>query len=193
MALLQHRSKLPLNPLANAGTISGVTAFCKGLSSNLTSNGTVGGTWSSSNPSVATVDPASGVVTGVGFGSVIINYTVTNICGSKTASVPVTINPLPDAGTISGATSVCVGATINLSNNASGGTWSSSTHSVATIDPNTGVVTGVGQGNTTISYTVTTSCGTASANYPVAVNPVPNAGSITGTNYLCVGSYYNMV
>jgi uncharacterized protein YjdB len=180
--------QVTVNPLANAGTISGTTTFCKGLSSNLTSNGTVGGTWSSSNPLVATVDAASGVVTGVNGGNVIINYTVTNICGSKTASLPVTITSLPDAGTISGATSVCVGATINLSNNSSGGTWSSSTHSVATIDPNTGVVTGVGQGNTTISYTVTTSCGTATANYSVAVNPVPNAGAITGTNYLCVGS-----
>lgn len=177
-----------VNPLANAGEISGTTTVCAGLSTTLISSGSVGGTWSSSNPAVATVNSTSGVVIGVAAGNATINYTVTNICGSTTASVPVTINPVANAGTISGATSVCVGSTINLSSNVSGGTWSSSAHSVATIAPNTGIVSGIGTGNTTISYKVTTSCGTATTTYSINVNPLPNAGTLSGTNYLCTGS-----
>ena len=177
-----------VNPLPVAGTISGTTTVCAGLSTTLVSDGTVGGTWSSSNPSVASVNSASGVVTAVTAGNATINYTVTNNCGSKTASVTVTVNPLANAGTISGPSSVCVNANVNLSSNVSGGTWSSSSNSIATIDPTTGLVTGVAAGNSTITYTVTTSCGTASTTFPITVNPLPNAGVISGTTYLCIGS-----
>ncbi len=179
---------ITVNPLAVAGAISGTTTVCTGLSTTLTSNGAVGGTWSSSNPAVASVNSTSGVVIGVAAGSAVINYTVTNICGSTTASATVTVNGAPDPGTISGTSSVCVGSNINLSDNVSGGIWSSSTHSVATVGPNTGIVTGVAAGNTTITYTVTNSCGISSTTYAITVNPVPVAATITGTTYLCTGS-----
>ena len=177
-----------VNPLAIAGTLSGTTTICTGLSTTLTSSGAVGGTWSSSNPAVASVNSTSGVVIGVAAGSAVINYTITNICGSTTASATVTVNGAPDPGTISGTSTVCAGSTINLSNNVSGGTWSSSTQSVATIGLNTGIVTGVAAGNTTITYTVTNSCGITSTTYAITVNPVPVAANITGTTYLCTGS-----
>jgi uncharacterized protein YjdB len=184
--------QVTVNPFANAGTITGTTIVCTGLSTTLTSNGLIGGSWTSSNPAVASVNSTSGVVIGVAAGSAVINYTVNNICGSTTASANVTVNGAPDAGTISGATAVCVGSTINLSNNVPGGTWSSSTHSVATIGPNTGIVTGAGAGNTTITYTVANSCGTTSTTYTVTVNPVPAAATISGTTYLCIGSTTNL-
>lgn len=52
---------------------------------SLTSSGNEGGTWTSSNPSIATVD-ANGYVTAVTNGVVTIEYTVNNNCGSKSAS-----------------------------------------------------------------------------------------------------------
>ncbi len=179
---------ITVNPLAVAGTINGTTTVCTGLSTTLTSNGSVGGTWSSSNPAVASVNSVSGVVTGVSAGNATINYTVSNLCGSTTASTTVTVNPVANAGTVIGATSVCTGSTINLSSNVGGGTWTSSAPAIAGIDTHTGVVTGIAPGNTTITYTVTTSCGTASTTYAITVNPLPNAGSISGTTFVCTGS-----
>ncbi len=177
-----------VNPLPDAGTINGTTTVCAGLSTTLTSSGSVGGSWSSSNPGVASVNATTGVVIGVAAGSATISYSVSNICGSATASATVTVNPVANAGTISGASSVCIGSTINLGSSVAGGTWSSSTESVATIGLNTGIVTGAGVGNTTITYTVTTACGTATATYTVTVNPLPNAGTISGTTFVCTGS-----
>ena len=177
-----------VNPLANAGTISGAASVCTGLSTTFTSSGSAGGTWSSSNPSVASVNSTTGVVVGVAAGSATISYSVTTVCNSATASATITVNPVPNAGTISGASAVCIGANINLSSNVSGGSWSSSATSVATVDPVTGKVTGVAVGNATITYTVTTSCGTATATSTITVNPLPDAGTVTGTTVLCTGS-----
>ena len=66
-----------------------------------------------------------------------------------------------DLGTppINGDTTVTVGATITLNIPASGGYWSSSSSSVATVGSGTGIVTGLTPGSDTISYT--TICGTS--------------------------------
>ena len=91
---------------------------------------------------------------------------------------------LPNAGTVSGSTTVCVGSTTTYtSNGLSGGTWSSATPSVATVDATTGVVTGVSAGNATITYTFTNSCGTSSASQTITVNPLANAGTVSGASY----------
>ena len=81
-----------VNPNANAGTISGSSTLCPGLTSQLSTNGLAGGTWTSSTPSVASVNPASGLVTGNTTGSATIFYTVTNICGASSASFNVSVN-----------------------------------------------------------------------------------------------------
>ena len=47
---------------------------------------------------------------------------------------------------ISGATSLCVGATSGMTSDTAGGTWTSSNPSLATIDGSTGDVTGVSAG-----------------------------------------------
>src|SRR6185436_9613136 len=52
-----------------------------------TTNGTSGGTWSSDNETVATVN-SSGVVLGVAEGTANITYTVNNGCGSPVSSTP---------------------------------------------------------------------------------------------------------
>ncbi len=173
------------NP-ANAGTISGTTTFCAGSTSTITSSGDAGGTWVSNNTSVATVS-AAGVVGGVSGGSATISYVVTTGCSTATSTTTVTINPLPTAGAISGSSNVCTGASIALTETASGGTWSSTNISVATVDAS-GNVTGVAVGSTTISYTVTNSCGTAAATHAVTVSIPASAGSISGTPTVCVGA-----
>ena len=92
----------------------------------------------------------------------------------------------PSAATISGAGSVCEGATLTLTPSATGGSWTSSATTVATVS-STGVVTGVGGGTATITYTFTNACGSASATTTVTVNPLPSA-TLTGASAICVGS-----
>jgi uncharacterized protein YjdB len=152
-----------------AGTITGSSSVCTGSTTTLTDS-TTGGSWSSSNTSVATIG-STGVVTGVTSGTATISYTVTNACGSGLATKVITVNPTPTAGTITGSSAVCAGSTITLSNATSGGSWSSSNTAKATVG-STGIVTGVASGTLTISYTVSNSCGTATATMVITVNAV---------------------
>ncbi len=81
-------------------SISGDTTICKGANSTLT-DGTPGGTWTSSAPSIATVG-STGIVHGVAVGTAIIAYHV----GSDGASRTVIISDCTRAGvsTTNGAT-----------------------------------------------------------------------------------------
>ena len=56
--------QVTVNPVPYAGTLSNAS-LCAGLSTTLPVNGSVGGTWHSSNAGVATVDASSGVITGL--------------------------------------------------------------------------------------------------------------------------------
>lgn len=181
-------TSITVNPLPNAGSISGPTQVCQGGSATL-SDGVTGGAWSTSSSSIATVS-GTGVVSGVAPGFARISYTVTNVCGTDNAVLIDTIIPSPSAGTITGADSVCQGDTIHLGSTASSGTWSSSNTAVVTINSTTGEVTGVSAGSATISYSVTTPCGTADATLLLTVKPITacNVGirQIKGTDMLRV-------
>jgi hypothetical protein len=82
---------------ANAGTLSGTQTICSNETTTLSTNGNLGGAWTSSITGVATVDPASGVVSGVAAGTSTITYTITGTGGCSNASATrlVTVNPLP--------------------------------------------------------------------------------------------------
>jgi hypothetical protein len=157
--------------------ISGTSTVCVG-STTILSSATTGGTWSSSNTGVATVN-SSGVVSGVSAGTATISYTATGSLGTGTTTRIVTVNPLPNAGAITGTATVTAGSTTTLSNATTGGVWSSSATGIATVG-STGVVSGVTAGTATISYTVSNGCGSAVATRVVTVN----AASLTvGATY----------
>ncbi len=159
---------ITINPAPNAGSISGTTTLCVGTTTTLSASGSGGGTWTSSTTSRATVD-AGGVVTGVSGGAVTITYSVTNSCGTDNATAAVTVTPLPATpAAIGGPTSVGVGATITLTEAVGGGTWSSVTPGVATVN-SSGDVTGVSLGTSVISYTISNSCGTNAVTTTVSV------------------------
>eukprot|EP01036_Dinobryon_divergens_P030161 gene30161-39358_t len=116
---------------------------------------------------------------------------VTTQVGAVTTNT-VTVNALPNAGTITGASSVNAGSTITLSNTTTGGVWSSSSTSVATVG-STGVVTGVAVGTATITYSVSNSCGTSAVTKAVTVNAATascDAWTITGTAGFSAGTAY---
>src|ERR1700722_10497621 len=99
----------------------------------------------------------------------------------------ITLKPLPVAGAITGPSAVCADTSITLSNAATGGIWSSSETGIANIST-LGIVTGASAGSLILYYAVTNSCGTATATKPVTVNPLPNAGTISGGATLCTDS-----
>ncbi len=167
-----------VNPLPTA--INGSLLVCAGATTQLT-DGTPGGGWMSSQPLAASVDPVTGLVTGVSAGTAIITYTIGST-GCIT-TVIITVNPLPTP--INGTLTVCIGATTQLTDGILGGTWSSSITANATINPATGLVTGVfGYGTSTISYTLPTTCSITAV---VTVNPNPTS-ILPPAPQVCVGS-----
>ncbi len=177
-------TSVTVNPLPNAGAISGSTTVCVGATITLTESVT-GGTWSNSFTSISTVS-STGVVTGVSAGVDTIKYSITNSCGTAIARYVITVIAQPNAGTISGPTSVCVNDIITLSNTITVGTWSSGSTGTATISA-AGVVYGVAAGTVTISYSFTNACGTAVTTATITVKPLPTITISPATVDFCIG------
>ena len=171
---------MTLNVVGNPA-IGGTLSACVGATTQLSGTGTPNATnpWTSSNTTVATVSN-TGLVTGISAGTTTITFTNSSSCQSTAV---VTINPLP---TIAGTLSLCAGATTQLTGSPTANAttpWTSSNTAVATIS-NTGLVTGVSAGTTTITYTNSNGC---SQTATVTVNALPTA-AISGTSTLCAGN-----
>lgn len=147
---------------SSVAPITGTMTVCVAATTALT-DATAGGTWSSSATAIATVN-STGLVTGVAPGTATITY---NAGASGNATTTVTVSTATPAA-LTGANIVCVGTHIYMSDATAGGVWSSSATTIATAGTS-GTITGVAVGTATISYTVTNSCGTASATKTVTV------------------------
>lgn len=169
-----YSAPVTVNPLPAA--VSGAAAVCTGGTTTLLDASTPG-TWASNSTGIVTIDPSSGLVTGVATGSSIITYRLT--ATGCYITYPIADNNAP-AG-ISGPTSVCPGTTMDLTDASPGGAWTSTagTGSAGVVG---GTVTGTTAGAATISYTI---AGCPPATYPITINPA--AGPITGIAKACVG------
>ncbi len=170
-----RRRAVTVNPTPDAFT--GALQACPGFTTTLSSVPT-NGTWVADNLSVAIIN-AAGEVTAVAAGTSAITYTLPEGC--RTIEI-FTTNPLPAA--ITGSRSVCIGSTSVLSNSSIGGTWTAANTAIGTIDVNTGLVGGIAQGTTLVTYTLPTTC---SRTATVTINPLP--GPITGALNVCQGSF----
>jgi hypothetical protein len=144
--------------LPNAGTVSGVTPLCIAATTTYTSNGDAGGMWTSTNPSVASVNAMTGLVTALAVGTTDITYTSSNACGSPSmAFQTLTVDPIEVLNTNdSGAGSLrdiiaCAGpgATITFAPGLSGMTITLTTGEIV-INKNL-TLSGIGMLNLTIS------------------------------------------
>lgn len=183
--------EVTVSPAPIIPVITGDNFLCSLSTVNLSSS-VNGGTWTSSNTAVATID-ASGKVTAVSFGKTDITYSSITICGNV-ISLPfeVTVNGTPATPVITGDNSLCLSSTINLSSSVNGGTWASSNTAVATIDA-LGKVTAVSAGKTNITYSNSTICGNViSLPFEVTVNGTPATPLITGDNSLCLSNNINL-
>ena len=169
----------PASTTLQVGQTVQLTATPKDANGNPLTGRTV--TWSSSNPSVASVD-GSGLVTGGGTaGSATI--TATSEGQSGTSSITVSSVPVPVSSvTVSPASaSVSAGQTVQLTatpKDANGNplsgrvvSWASSNTSAATVN-GTGLVSGVAAGSATITATSEGQSGTASITVTVPVASV---------------------
>jgi hypothetical protein len=120
-------------------------------------------TWSSSAPTIATIDAASGVVTGVATGTATMTATSEGKTGSTTVTVSAAVKPVdqillaPVLDTIEAFSSEMIGRILK---DADGNVltnreirWTSSNPAVASIDPVTGMLTGVDRGTVTVTAT----------------------------------------
>jgi len=86
------------NPLPNAGTISGLAQLEISNSTTYTSDGDTGGTWTSSLPNILNIHSTTGVGTGINEGTATITYTVTNACGTISATKEVKVSKAGEGG-----------------------------------------------------------------------------------------------
>lgn len=172
---VNNTASFTINPLPVVAASTGPNSVC--VNSTIDLDNTTGGTWSSSEPSIATVS-STGIVSGLIPGAVVITYTtapdISTGC-SNTTTNNITIDALPAVESIAGTTTLCISTTTNLNNNTAGGTWMSSNTAVAIIDANTGLVNAISVGTSTITYTTAINAAgcTNSTTVLLNVEPVP--------------------
>jgi hypothetical protein len=124
----------------------------------------------------------------------IVTVRVTNSsdCSATSTGITTTVYEIPLAPVITGTPTVAVGATTSLGSPSGGGTWISSDLTKATVDPATGVVTGVAEGTTTITYTVANPNGcTNFGTILVTVSSVTGIEDLSGNSGLILKNYPN--
>ncbi len=165
---------------AELAAVTGMNDVCSGTKDTLY-NTAIGGVWTSSDTAIASIDNISGVLSGKAAGVVTITYAIASGC-YDTAMVRVLGSP--DAGSINGARKMCMGDTVALTNDASGGIWQNSgRHSVTNV---TGLTVGISPGIDTITYTVDNGQCSSSVQHIMEINQLPDVGKVTGPRVICV-------
>jgi hypothetical protein len=162
-------------------TFTQVAAICSGTTLSTlptSSNNGITGTWSPALNNTATT-----------------TYTFTPNAGqcATTTTMTITVNPLP---TITGTLGVCPGSSRQLTGSgtpAASNPWTSSNPSVATVD-NSGLVTGLTSGTTTITYTNANGCSITTTFTVFATPPTPTVSAVDncdGTSILTASGFTN--
>ncbi|MBW7868049.1 MAG: gliding motility-associated C-terminal domain-containing protein [Brumimicrobium sp.] len=172
--------------------------ICAGQTVNLTASSGMGAPYNWYTSPGSSTPVHTGSTYNVSPGSTTTYYVSsgTGMCASPKAPVTVTVNPGPNAGTMSGTPSMCVGSTSNFSitGGDSGGTWASSNPTAASVN-GSGVVTANATGTATITYTVngTGGCPNAVAQITVTVNSIPAAPTASNQSFCGSGTVGNLV
>jgi Bacterial Ig-like domain (group 2)/Bacterial Ig domain len=187
----QTKIIVTINNLPIVAAITGNTTACAGSTGTQLFNTTPTGVWSSSNTAIATSSNI-GFITPISQGNTNIIYKVTNTTTGCSDSVMATfqVGTVPILQPITGAIKVCQKNTTQLANSTTGGIWQSIDTNIAKIS-NTGLVTGLMPGTTTIKYTYTNVAGCSSTvitNFKVDSLP-KNISISTYQTTICVGSY----
>lgn len=156
--------------------------ICVGSSTTISPALTVGTTWTNHSPDTVNMTGApTKTVTGLEAGRARLVFQSNTGCFSDTLYVQVLPKPIVN---IAGDNFICVGSTTNLTPN-TGGTWSSSSDAIATVN-NGGIVTGVSPGTATFIFTSSASLCPSDPTAAVTVNPTPTV-AVTGPTGICIG------
>ncbi len=166
--------------------ITGASKLCLG-DSVIFSDAAAGGVWSGSNGTIASVNAATGMVTGVDTGNVVITYTLVNSCGTDDTTMAITIDPVPFAGVITGVDTIHTGSSTMLSDTVTGGSWAS-TNTFVSIVSASGLVFGVMPGTDSIEYTVTNTLCSVTAYFRFTVISDSSTTSVQNGSPVGVGN-----
>ncbi len=163
---------ITVNPLPNVGSTTSNSVICNGFTTSL--NGTGANTYVWTN----------GVINGVVFSPTsTTNYTVTGTDGNgcqNTAQRTITVNALPNVGSTTTNSVICIGFTTSLNGTgANTYVWSPLVSNGTAFSP-----------SITVIYTVTGTDGNGCSNTAlrtITVNPLPNVGSTTTNSMICLG------
>ncbi len=174
---------ITVNPMPDAGIIQndGTNSFCVGEMMNIWDT-TAGGVWSITNGN-ATLSGST--LTAVTPGEDTVMYIVSNVCGTDTAFFYFTVSGIPPEPY--GNHLVCIGDTLFLKDSVGGGMWSGGGPIVGiyTMFIDSCAVVGRSAGVASLTYSLDLGC---TVTFEVTVNPLPNAGAITGQDRLCIGA-----
>ncbi len=181
-----------VNPLPAA--ITGSTNFCLGGTTTL-GNTSAGGTWSSSDISIATAGLSTGVISGITAGATNVIYTLPTGCVQSTL---VNVTPLPQVYNVTGGGGYCLGGTpphVFLSFSNPGISYQLRKDGVATGIPQagTGAMLDFGEQPAVGVYTIvatntTSSCtNNMAGSVTISINPLPAPQTVSGTGNYCEG------
>lgn len=142
-----------------AGTISGAATHCSTTNSTtLTVTNAVGDLqWQSSTDNINFTDIigatlSSLMVTNLATTTYYRVKTSIGACVEYAVAVTITVSPLPNLGAITGPNSISPAVSTTFTNATTGGTWTSSNTSIASVNAN-GEVIGFAGGNVNLTYT----------------------------------------
>ena len=151
--------------------------------------------WSSANMSelsstsgtTVTITPSS---SGTKTYTVNSNSLNTACPSANTASSTITVIDPVVLSSISGSSTMCLNTTQTLSNLVSNGSWSSSDPTIASIDPNSGLVIALLPGNVTMTYSLTSgNCTSVPVTFTINVgNSMNFTTTILNNPTTCLGS-----
>jgi gliding motility-associated-like protein len=166
-----------VNPTPVADPSTTTPVLCAGETVVLNATSVTGGTysWSGPNSFVSTTqDPQITNATTAASGTYTLTVTA-NGCTSAPATVDVLVNPIPVATAGTTTPSVCVGADIALTGNATSGTYSwSGPNGFSSTDQNPVISPSTLNNSGTYTLTITADgCVSLPSNVSVTVNPLP--------------------
>lgn len=172
----------PLIVFPNASIELDVNQLCIGKTT-FASSSAFGGTWTSDNPTIATIDVFTGEITAISNGYVTFGFTDSQLlCTSTSEELLVSPDIQVD---IIGSDQICIGGTTQLSPS-SGGLWSSDDDAVATVD-HSGLVTGISYGSVTFIFQDTVNYCADGTTDAVVVGDVQGL-AVVGPDEICLGS-----
>jgi uncharacterized protein YjdB len=157
--------------------------LCIGDMTNITNVGNIAGTWTAIDSFVATINPTTGAITAKNPGITRFVFTQDiSGCQSQPSAI-LTVRPKPIIA-LNGGLNICIGATTDFNADATG-TWTALSPAIATIDANTGTVTGVASGTARFTFQSTEGCfADTTAEVRVALAPIV---AIVGRTNICIG------